>query len=206
MKKINPQVKAAKIEKKHLAKHETKREILFRFLILIAILGAYFVYLTLEHGLGRGFSVLLITWSFFVLCTPIADAGFILDFPIRLFLRIKMFVSEVVVWVIAILINISFLLFRPEIYNSDLLTKIFKEILTNPFPYWSIIILSGIGTFLSVSFGDELLDVIRYKDRKLFNKRSFIAKSVFLFSVFIIIFILYDILIYKLGLNTVFAR
>ena len=42
----------------------------------------YFVYLVYEYGIEDGGMVTLLTWSFFVLCTPVADAGFLLDFPI----------------------------------------------------------------------------------------------------------------------------
>ena len=52
-----------------------------KFLLLIALFALYFLYLIYEYGIQDGGLVTLLTWSFFVLCTPVADAGFLLDFP-----------------------------------------------------------------------------------------------------------------------------
>ena len=84
---------------------ETHRETLYKFLILLAVLILYFSYLSYKYGILTGGIVSAITWSFFVLCTPIADAGFLLDFPIRLLFGIRMLHSELLVWAIAFSIN-----------------------------------------------------------------------------------------------------
>ena len=67
------------ISLKHLLEHRPKREGLFKFLLLLAVLAGYFGYLSWEYDLKTGGVVAALTWSFFVLCTPIADAGFLLD-------------------------------------------------------------------------------------------------------------------------------
>src|SRR6056297_222338 len=90
---------------KHLLKHPPKREGLIKFLLLLAVLLGYFGYLSWEYGLATGGLVAALTWSFFVLCTPVADAGFLLDLPIRLLFGVRMFMSEVLVWAFAIAIN-----------------------------------------------------------------------------------------------------
>ncbi|MFT7533338.1 MAG: hypothetical protein ACI9FD_004374, partial [Gammaproteobacteria bacterium] len=59
-------------------------QVLVKFLLLCLVLFTYFAYLTYQYDLLTGGIASLITWSFFVLCTPIADAGFLLDFPIRI--------------------------------------------------------------------------------------------------------------------------
>jgi hypothetical protein len=58
-----------------------------KFLLLFTILIFYFAFISFKYGVKDGFAITLLTWSFFVLCTPIADAGFILDFPIRRCIR-----------------------------------------------------------------------------------------------------------------------
>ncbi len=63
-----------------------KKHVLYKFLLLSVLLVSYFVYLSYEYNLLTGGIAVALTWSFFVLCTPIADAGFLLDFPLRLFL------------------------------------------------------------------------------------------------------------------------
>jgi hypothetical protein len=141
----------------------------------------------------------LITWSFFVLCTPIADAGFLLDFPLRLLFGIRMIVSEVFVWAIAILINILSLIYFREFYETTFLTQLMQVIITSPYPYWSVILLSAVGTFLSIRFGDELMDVIHHKDR-LFYLRNHFKHELVLFVFFLFVIFGYYEIISSLGI------
>jgi hypothetical protein len=181
--------------------HETKKQIVFKFLLVLGILISYFAFLTFRYGAKDGLAITVLTWSFFVLCTPIADAGFLIDFPLRLITKIRMFHSEMIVWTIAISINIYTFFFSGEAYQKTFLLKIFHFILEKPFPFWFIIFLSGIGTFLSVYFGDELIDVVRHQDRKKHQQHK--VKHRFIIFVFLITLtlILYKFLLTKLGIN-----
>lgn len=152
------------------------------------------MYLTYEYDLLTGGVAALITWSFFVLCTPIADAGFLLDFPIRLLFGIRMVISEVLVWAVAISINIISLIYFNDFYETTFVTRLIKVILTTPFPYWIVILLSGIGTFLSIRFGDELMDVLHHKDRQFYLSNHF-KHEILLFVFFLfVIFGYYEIM------------
>jgi len=175
---------------KNLLKHETKRYSLLNFIMLFVVLIGYFIFIVLKYGVEKGIVITLLTWSFFVLCTPVAAAGFLLDFPMRLTMRWRMLYNEIGVWVFAILINIIAFIFRPDLYDTFFLLKIFKHILINPFPYWSIIILSGIGTFFSIHFADELMDVIKHKERRKYHKHLIWHNLVvFVFIIIAIIFL-----------------
>ncbi|MCP5380929.1 MAG: hypothetical protein H6912_01040 [Kordiimonadaceae bacterium] len=180
---------------------ETHRETLYKFLILLAVLILYFSYLSYEYGILTGGIVSAITWSFFVLCTPIADAGFLLDFPIRLLFGIRMFHSELLVWTIAFSINGYTLYDDPAIYDKTVLTALLKKIILTPYPYWSIIILSGIGTFYSVYFGDEMLDVFRHRDRQKFHEHGFKYRLIGAITLFALIFAAYYFLLSKLQIE-----
>ncbi|GJM05484.1 MAG: hypothetical protein DHS20C09_14750 [marine bacterium B5-7] len=178
-----------------------REHVFYKFLLLCVLLISYFAYLSFEYNLLTGGIAAILTWSFFVLCTPIADAGFLLDFPLRLLFGIRMFVSEVAVWGIAIAVNIISLFYLTEYYETTKLTMLLYAILTNPYPYWSIILLSGAGTFLSIRFGDELMDVIHHKDRAYFHKHGF-KHEIILIVFFVIVFIGYYELMVLLGLET----
>ncbi|NPA86609.1 MAG: hypothetical protein GXO00_01220, partial [Candidatus Diapherotrites archaeon] len=145
---------------------ETHREALRKFIIVLLVFLAYFAYVAYHYGVKDGLIITLLTWSFFVLSTPIADAGFLLDFPLRILTGMRMVKAEMIVWAIAISLNVYFVLFHPEVYQTTTLLQVFYHILTHPIPYWSIIVLSAIGTFLSVHFGDELLDVFFHSERR----------------------------------------
>jgi len=77
--------------------------------------------------------------------------------------------------------------------------KIFKGILTNPLPYWLIIILCGIGTFLSIFLGDQIYDVLENKTIK-FN-RQLLIKLIGLFVLILSIVFLYYQLLKELGIS-----
>jgi hypothetical protein len=164
-------------------------------------LVAYFSYLSYQYDLITGGIASVITWSFFVLCTPIADAGFLLDFPLRLLFGIRMVLSEIFVWVLAITVNVVSLLYFVEYYQTTKLTILFHTILTNPFPYWSVILLSMAGTFLSIRFGDELMDVARHRDRGFFHRHAF-KHEILIIIFFILILYGYYELVASLGIET----
>ena len=162
-------------------------QIWIKFLFLNIILFSYFAYLTYQYDFLTGGIASLITWSFFVLCTPIADAGFLLDFPLRLLFGIRMIWSEIAVWAIAIIINIFSLIYFSEFYETTFITQTMKIILTTPSPYWLVILLSGAGTFLSIRFGDELMDVLHHKDRQFYLRHQFKHELIlFIFFLFVI--------------------
>lgn len=186
---------------KNLFNHKTKYQVLIKFLALLAVFITYFVYLSIKFDIITGGMVALLTWSFFVLATPVADAGFLLDFPLRLILGIRMFISEIFVWAAAILINIFALIFAPQDYEKTFLTSLLKKIITVPYPYWIIIILSAIGTFLSIRLGDELLDVISHKERTLHHKHGFKLEILIFLGIFILIFFGYHHLLESLNIS-----
>ena len=91
---------------KNFLKQETKLHVFVRYLLVIFLIVFYFLFISQKYGKGQGFLITVLTWSFFVFCTPIADAGFLFDFPFRLITHLRMIYSELSVWVIAATINI----------------------------------------------------------------------------------------------------
>lgn len=173
---------------------DSRHQVWIKFLLLCSLLVVYFIYLTYQYNLLTGGVAALITWSFFVLCTPVADAGFLLDFPLRLLFGIRMVLSEIVVWVVAIFINVIALIYFREFYQTTVLTQIMEAILTTPFPYWAVILLSGVGTFLSIGFGDELMDVLHHKDRDYFHSHHFKHEMVLFVFFLLVIFGYYELM------------
>ncbi|OYT57846.1 MAG: hypothetical protein B6U68_01330, partial [Candidatus Aenigmarchaeota archaeon ex4484_14] len=62
------------VKKSEYVLHETKRNVLVRFLLIVAIFVSYFALVSIRYGIQNGLMVTILTWSFFVFCTPIADA------------------------------------------------------------------------------------------------------------------------------------
>jgi len=180
-----------------------KKQVLYKFLLLSILLTSYFSYLSFKYDLVTGGIASALTWTFFVLCTPIADAGFLLDFPLRILFGIRMLISEIVVWVIAIAVNIISLIYFSNYYETTELTMLLHAILTTPFPYWGVVLLSGAGTFLSIRFADELMDVVHHRDREFFHRHGF-KYEIVLIVFFIFVLFGYYKLIASLGINTSF--
>lgn len=172
-------------------KHQTHLETGLKFILLSGLLVLYLVYLIHRYDVPKGTMTLALTWSFFVLCTPVADAGFLLDFPIRLLFGARMLHVEIFVWGLAITIATFGILIVPHYFDATLITRVFHQILTHPIPYWSVIFLSCIGTFASIYFGDEMLDVITHDKRTEHHKHGFKYKAIVLISVTILVITIY---------------
>jgi hypothetical protein len=188
-----------RIEPKHLTEHETKRKAFYKFLLIFVLFLGYFGFVSFHYGAKEGFLVAALTWSFFVLCTPIADAGFLIDFPLRLICNVRMFVAEIAVWVVAISLNVWAFAFRHDVYQQTKSLQLFERILREPFPFWLIILLSAVGTFLSVSLGDQLMDKVEHHEVKVHKWYHLSFRTVLFIFVIVATLVLYDFLLKRLG-------
>lgn len=186
---------------RNLLKKETHTHALYRFFILILILALYAGFVIHKYGIKDGLLVTALTWAFFVFCTPIADAGFLLAFPTRILLGIRMIYTQIGAYVLALVIVIFAFFTSSQIFEKNILLHLFATILTTPIPYWLVLILSLIGTFASIVFGDELLDVAYHKQRKLYHKHYNKYYSLVMLFVFVFAAIIYIYLINKLGIT-----
>lgn len=174
-----------------MAKVAKKKSEVYKFFIILGIFIAYMVFSVLHFGLSSGILVAVLSWSFFVFCTPIADAGFLLDFPIRLLTGIRMLYTELMVWAFAIAVNLLAVLINPEVYEKTALLHLFKQIITTPWPLGLIVLLSAVGTYISVYLGDDAFDIAssKNKKKKLKGERHKVIYSIVAFVVTIILYV-----------------
>lgn len=181
-----------------------KNKVLYKYILVFLLFAGYFGFVVYKYGLEQGLLVTALTWSFFVLCTPIADAGFLIDFPFRLITKVRMFVSELAVWIVAISLNLFAFFVDPEIYSKTKLLRLFKHILESPFPFWGIILISIIGTFTSVKFGDDIIDSVNHQHGLFYHKHKNKYRVLIMIFLFLAAIVLYDFLIKKLGIDLSF--
>lgn len=131
-----------------------------RYLLTVALVAAYALYMVHKYGVRDGLSATYLTWSFFVLGTPVADAGGILDIPIRILTGWPMVAVETAVISITISTMVLVLHYRPEAFERTALLRAFRTMLTTPWPYWCLVALCIVGTILSVRLGDLVVDNI----------------------------------------------
>ncbi|MDD3085459.1 MAG: hypothetical protein PHU32_06265 [Candidatus ainarchaeum sp.] len=184
---------------KNIIRQKTNKPILFKFITVFLLFLAYFFFISWRYGMSDGFLVTFLTWSVFVLCTPIAEAGLLLDLPLRLLFKIRMVFSEILVWIIAITLNIFVLIFNSDIYGKTDLLVLFKHILINPIPFWFLIVISGIGTFVSIMFGDDLLDAASHSKQKTPQERK--KGMVVMFFLLLAAIVFYYYLIKQMGIS-----
>lgn len=156
---------------------QTHRESLMRFFALIILLVAYFGYMSWKFDASTGAWVSVLSWSFFVLCTPIADGGFIVAFPIRLLFGTRMLITQIVVWVVALGMNITALIVSPTSFEHTALTRLLHTILVTPWPDWSILGISLAGTLISIWFGDEMIDMTTHDSCQKRHRHGFKHKT-----------------------------
>lgn len=190
-----------KIDRNLLIKHETKKEVLTRFTLVLLVFVTYFVFVAYEYGAKEGLWIAWLTWSGFVLGTPIASAGFLVDFPMRMITGIRMLFSEMMVWTVAISLNLYALTFQSHIYQTNTLLKIFHQILIHPIPYWTIIAVSALGTFISIHFGDELLDKRKHHERIFYHRHRNKYRFILFSFLFIFVLIIYHMAMQQLGVK-----
>lgn len=185
----------------NILKHIDGHKSIIKFLLILSVLFGYFLFLSWKYDMATGGVVSALTWSFFVLCTPIADAGILLDFPFRLITGMKMVFSELIVWVLAISINIYAFFFADSYYDKTVVTHIFHKVLSNPWPYWGLIALCAVGTFLSVWFGDQVMDHVRSKSKSKGHLKARLAKAGMIILLYGTILVIYYDLIKTLGID-----
>ncbi len=190
-----------KISKQYFLTHETKLYAFKKFLLILLVFISYFSFISIKYGLSNGFFVTILTWSFFVLCTPIADAGFLISFPLRLISNIRMILSGIFVYIVAIVVNLYAYFLTPQVYNKTILLQLFKHILDKPIPFWLIIILSFIGTFLSIEFGDELIDKTYHHERTKYHTHKNKHRIIMMIFLFTITFVIYTFLLKELNVD-----
>ena len=170
-------------------------------MLLFLFLLAYLFYTIHKFGLENGLWTTGLTWSFFVFCTPIADAGFILAFPVRLLIGVRMMYTQIASFFIALAITLPAIFARPVIFQKTLMLELYYRILTDPIPYWTIIILSLIGTIFSIYFGDELVDVSTHAERAKYHKHINKYKIIISLFIFFATLGVYNFLLHQTGIK-----
>ncbi len=182
--------------RREVHEHHMERAV---FAILIVLI--YLVLAAQKHGPEQGVGITVLTWAFFVLLTPVPSADLVLEIPLRLFTNYKMVVTHVFVWLVGAAVVVASLLMAPELFKSTTLLAIFYHVLTNPVPYWSLLFLCGIGTFMSVHIVDEVLEEVEH-ELKHHHRKHMPALHIVLFAlVFIGILLAYNAIISDLGIG-----
>lgn len=118
------------------------------FLIFpIILLGFVFFSFFIKHNFYTSLILTLIMWSFYILCIPAFHGKIVLGKIYKIITKKTLKYPELIVWPIALIFTISTFFLLKNIYLSTIGTHLFYILLQNPWPYWWIFLISGIGTF-----------------------------------------------------------
>jgi len=172
-----------------------------RCIFAIVLLLAYLTLAVYKYGAEDGVGITVLTWAFFVLLTPVPFADLILELPLRLVTRAKMVVTHVFVWGAGALIVTTSILMAPDLFQTTTLLSIFYHVIMNPVPYWSLLFLCGMGTFLSVYIADEIMDEVEEHMKHHHRKHMSVLHMSAALLVFVGIVLAYWTMICHMGFN-----
>lgn len=166
-------------------------ESLIKFIILLVLFILYYFYISTKIGFKNGIHSIILTWCSLVLCTPLSDAGFIIDFPLILFFNIPMVITQLFVFFLSIVIVLFYIFYSNliEHFKKTFVLKNFYKVLSIPYPWYFLILISQIGTFASVKIYDTIYFYFTEKNKK---KNPFLTKKfIIVFSIFILSWIIW---------------
>jgi hypothetical protein len=111
-----------------------------RLWIFLVIFSLISFNLVLSFGFLRGMLLTFLTWSFYCLCTPLSNSALITSKFLDLFTNVSLRYAKFIPWLFAIVLNIFIYLIAPYVYIMSATTFLLYRIISNPWPYWLIIV------------------------------------------------------------------
>ena len=156
-------------------------------LCLTTFFTIYSIYEISRYGFWQGMHLVLLAWSFYVLCVPAAHGRLLIGAPIKLLFK-RTFFPEPYLWVMAAVLNILTIIFSPLLYTQTLPTYLLYRILTVR-AYWIILVIAMIGTWYRVICGTT-----RYAERE--KMHTIIRHLILLIGLFILFYLTnYDVIV-----------
>ena len=168
-----------------------------KFALVLGVILLYFCYVAWTEGIALGFTVVILTWCFFVFGTPVADAGALVDFPVRIITNNPFYRTEWIVFGVAATIIGVFLWASPKSYEATFLTRLLYKMATRPLSlYGMIVVLSIIGTLVSAYLENDVYNRVLYDKGRLRSWRVW-----GLAVAFVLIWMVYIGILYHLGIQ-----
>ena len=121
------------------------RQVAYVLSVVVSLaISLFALYIVLLFGLHRGLHIAALLWSFFVLCVPYGSSGILLS-PFRRATRLRLQYADIVLWAIAVGLNVYTYFFARQIYLKSISTHLLYQIISNPWPYWLIMAICIFG-------------------------------------------------------------
>jgi hypothetical protein len=127
--------------------------------IMFILLMVFFIFF---NGFYKGCIKSLFVWSFFILCTPVPEAGLLISLPLKRYFGFKMELSQIVVSLFACMIIFYFYCVEQKIIKNNLIGNLFLGLIN--YKYYSIIFISVISSVLTSNLLDNIINHFINKD------------------------------------------
>jgi hypothetical protein len=157
----------------------TKFQLTRFFLYTFFIFFLMFIFWAKFGAVKPAIQTVLLAWSMFVLCIPYSHGRVILGVPYKIITGRVAAYPEVVMWLLAVILNIISYISIPNVYFYTTFNHMLYRIITTPWPYWLLIFVCALGTFYKFFVG-----VNNFKSKKLQHYSIRILLMILGFSVF----------------------
>lgn len=140
-------------EENKIQKHKTYLYIYDSIIIIFLFLIVFYVS---YNGYVKGCIKSLFIWAFFVVCTPIPEAGLLFSLPLKRYFNIPMHICQILASILALGMLYYFFIKEKKTINSYLIGKLFLELIA--YKYFSIIIISIISSIITSELINNLID------------------------------------------------
>lgn len=170
---------------------DKKKTYLYIYDSIVFIFLVMLIFYIFYNGYLKGCIKSLFLWAFFVICTPIPEAGLLFSLPLKRYFNIPMHICQAFVSVLALGMLFYFYSYEKKTIKTYLIGKLFLELIN--LKYFSIIIISIISSVFTSEIINNIIDY--YIDKKKIN-------YIYLKSILIIVLVLS----YSLILNSLINK
>ena len=159
------------------------------FTVLSFVFLFVFAIYSYRKGVQFGFLISVFLWAFFVTSVPIPQVALLLAFPAKHFLKISMFISQIIISTIASCVLIYFYSYKQKLLLKNNVGKLFIQIIQKQ--AFLVFILSIIASVIGTYILDNLFDVFFFKGELIQEKQRKYKQMLFLFILFLLLNIWY---------------
>ena len=159
------------------------------FTVLSFVFLFIFAIYSYRKGVQFGFLISVFLWAFFVTSVPIPQVALLLAFPAKHFLKISMFISQIIISMFACCVLIYFYSYKQKLLLKNNVGKLFIQIIQKR--AFLVFILSIIASIIGTYILDNLFDVFFFKGELIQNKQRKYKQILILFILFLLLNIWY---------------
>lgn len=112
---------------------------LFKLLVCIPLILLFTTHMITRFEPVDGIHLVILIWTFIILCTPVTKGGVLIDGPMYLVFGKTWAFTEIILWLVALIINLVTIDTRPGLYVNTFITHFLYHILMNPWPFWLVL-------------------------------------------------------------------